>query len=86
MRAFNDTKIKEFLRSKKELNLPCFRSHSQSAERSVLLVSEASHCVYGRDHRHSFIKTKVLSTNLRPVFASKCDYAENYGAILRKDI
>ena len=61
--------------------LPPLPSHSQSVERSVKLVSEASRAVYGFDSRHKFILTKMLGREKRPFFWSKGNYKQNYDDI-----
>ena len=59
-----------------------YPSHSQSVERAVKLVSEASQCVYGQARRHQHILGKVKSRKLRKSFSSKGYYEENYEEIL----
>ena len=55
--------------------------HSQSVERSVKLVSEASRTVYGLDNRHKSILTKMLGREKRPTFESKGSYKQDYDDI-----
>lgn len=57
-------------------------SHSQSVERSVKLVSEASHYVYGFENRHSSIRTKLVSRKMRKSFVSKGHYSQCYDEIV----
>ena len=45
--------------------------HSQSVERSVQLVSEASRICYGFDGRLNAILAKVTSRKMRPIFTFK---------------
>ena len=59
------------------LDLP---SHSQSVERSVKLVTEASEQVYGFENRHKFIKSVVLSRKARSMFDNKSAYVESYSS------
>ena len=56
-------------------------SHSQSVERCVKLVSEASHYVYGFENRHKSILAKVFSGQKRPEFTSKGYYCQDYDDI-----
>lgn len=56
-------------------NFPC---HSQSVERAVKLVSEASKMVYGEENRHQVILTILRSRNLRPSFDSIGSYVNSY--------
>ena len=77
-RFLSDSDILNFIEHKTKPDLPSLPSHSQSVERSVKLVSEASKTVYGFDNRHRSILTKVLGRKLRPSFMSKGHYYENY--------
>ena len=54
-------------------DIPNLPSHSQSVERSLRLVSEASHVSYGLESRHKTI-AKVLGRNMQPSFLSKGYY------------
>lgn len=63
------------------LELPELPSHSQGSERTVKLVSEASHTVYGVVLRHKHILGKNLSRKMRPPFISKGYYQENYNCL-----
>ncbi|XP_047131321.1 uncharacterized protein LOC124810448 [Hydra vulgaris] len=58
-----------------------FPSHSQSVERAVKLVSEASQYVYGLENRHSCILTKLLSRKMRKPYISKGHYSHSYDDI-----
>ena len=75
---YTDLELKEMLENQTKPSLPIFPSHSQSVDRSVKLVSEASVCVYGQEHRHQHICGKVLSRNERKSFTSKSYYDESY--------
>ena len=55
-------------------DIPNLSSHSQSVERSVKLVLEASYTSYGLESRHNIIVAKVLGRNMRPSFSSKSYY------------
>jgi desulfoferrodoxin (superoxide reductase-like protein) len=61
--------------------IPDFPSHSQSVERAVKLVSEASQYVYGFENRHSCILTKLLSRKMRKPYISKGHYSHSYDDI-----
>ena len=75
---FSLDQIQDFITDKTVPNIAEFPSHTQSVERAVKLVTEASTIVYGFDNRHKTILTKILSRKLRPNFASKCSYNERY--------
>ena len=64
-------------------NIAEFPSHTQSVERAVKLVTEASTIVYSFDNRHKTILTKILSRKLRPNVASKCSYTNNMTLIFK---
>ena len=57
------------------LDLP---GHSQSVERSVKLVTEASQRVFGFEQRHRHINTVLSSRGARPMFDNKSSYEELY--------
>lgn len=63
------------------LELPELPSHSLGSERTVKLVSEAFHTVYGVDSRHKHILGKNLNRKMRPSFISKGYYEENYDCL-----
>ena len=54
--------------------IPDLLSHLQSVERSVKLVSDASHTIYGYENRPKSIWTKILSRRPRQKFSSKGHY------------
>lgn len=56
---------------KKLLNFPC---HTQSVERTIKLVTEASESVYGFKTRDNLIRAKLKSRQNVPSFSSKKDY------------
>ena len=62
--------------SGKKLEITDLPSHSQSVERSVLLVFEACHCVFAKEARQKHIMAKILSKNHRKSFVSKSYYNE----------
>jgi hypothetical protein len=51
--------------------LPC---HTQAVERCVKLVTEASAAVCGEKSRDGFIRSRVASRQMMPMFKSKCDF------------
>ena len=73
--------IQSFINTASKPNIPDFPSHSQNVERSVKLVSEAAHTVYGDDNRHRSIVTKLMSRKHRPVFHCKAQYSQSYDDI-----
>ena len=79
---FSLDQIQEFISNKTIPNIAEFPSHTQSVERAVKMVTEASTIVYGFDNRHRTILTKILSRKLRPNFASKCSYNEQYDSYI----
>ena len=64
------------------IKLPDLPPDSQSVERSVKLVTEASHSYYGFDNGHKSIMAKITSRKMRPKFASKSSYSQTYDSIL----
>ncbi len=60
------------------VNLPVkLPSHSQSVERSVKLVTEASKRVYGFEQRHKHIHSVLLSREARPMFDCRASYVHS---------
>ena len=78
---FTDEEIISKISSEEKLEIPDLPSHSQSVERSVKLVSEASNCVYGFESRHRHILAKNLSRKHRKSFISKGYYTQSYDDI-----
>lgn len=60
----------------KIIDIAAFPCHTQSVERCVKLVTEASLSVVGSQKRDSFIKAKIDSRKLMPKFESKKDYKQ----------
>ena len=79
---FLKSELEEMMQTQSKPELPVYPSHSQSVERAVKLVSEASQCVFGKARRHQHILGKVRSRKLRKSFSSKKYYEENYEEIL----
>ncbi|GBM11046.1 hypothetical protein AVEN_259742-1 [Araneus ventricosus] len=52
-----------------------FNCHSQATERIVEVVTEASAAVCGLSRRDGFIRKRLKSRNLIPVFNNKHDYS-----------
>ena len=59
-------------------DIPDMPSHSQSVERSVKLVSDASHTVFGYENRQKSILAKLLSRKMRQKFISNGHYHQTY--------
>ena len=75
---FSDVEIQNFINNSTKPDIPDLPCHSQSVERSVKLVTEASHSVYGFEARHRSILTKLLIRKIRPMFMSKEHYSLSY--------
>ena len=58
--------------------IPDLPSHLQSVERSVKLVSDASHTIYGYENGYKSILTKILSRKPHQEFSSKGHYYQTY--------
>jgi hypothetical protein len=74
----SDDELKEALITEIKLDLPDLPAHSQSVERAVKMVSEASHIVYGLEARHRHIVALAKCRQIRPHFVSKGSYSANY--------
>lgn len=61
--------------SDRPLRIPSYPNHTQSVERYVKLVTDASRTVYGSDSRDGFIKARVSSRYLMPQFDTKRQFA-----------
>ena len=55
-----------------------FPTHSQSVERVVKMVTEASNIVYRYENRHKTLLTKITFRKLQSNFSSKGLYDKNY--------
>lgn len=75
---FADEEIQSLMDTNIKPDIPDLPSHSQGVERSVKLVTEASHHVYGFQNRHRSSLTKVLSRKMRHSFMSKGHYSQSY--------
>ena len=60
------------------VSFPAFPLHTQSVERAVKLVTEASSKVLGEERRHGFILTVMGARRARKPFASKGSYTANF--------
>ena len=58
--------------------IPDLPSHSKSVERSVKLLSDASHTIYGYKNRQKSILSKILSRKPSQKFSSKRHYHQTY--------
>ena len=79
--------LHECLMSGTPLNIPKdMPGHSQSVERAVKLVSEASQHVYGLDSRHNFINAVILARKARKPFETKASYSETFADCLKFEL
>ena len=60
-RHLSDEDIQSLIHTCSKPDIPDLPSHSQGVERSVKLVTEAAHAVFGYENRHRCIITKLLS-------------------------
>ena len=58
-----------------KLTIKPYKVHTQSVERAVKLVTQASLSVYGAEARDGFVKATVLSRRIMPKLSSKKDFA-----------
>ena len=58
-----------------KLTIKPYKVHTQSVERAVKLVTQASISVYGPEARDGFVKATVLSRRIMPKLTSKKDFA-----------
>ena len=58
-----------------KLKIKPYKVHTQSVERAVKLVTQASISVYGPEARDGFVKATVLSRRIMPKLNSKKDFA-----------
>ena len=72
VKSFSDDMLKQVY--SQPLNLPDYSVHTQSVERAVKLVSEASKEVYGGKARHSLILSRLESREQRPSYDTKREY------------
>ena len=75
---FSDHELQNALIHGTKLEIPDLPSHSQSVERAVKLTTEASQVTYGKESRHRHILAKIRCRQMRPPYASKGHYSENY--------
>ena len=57
------------------LHIPNYPTNSQSVERAVKLVSEASLQVFGYERRHELILSRQAARQERPAYETKKDFA-----------
>ena len=79
--SFSVEQLNDALKTGEKLEIPDLPSHTQSVERCVKLVSEASHAVYGVESRHRHINARVLGRSVRPAFETKSSYVEIYNEV-----
>ena len=58
-----------------KLEIKPYKVHTQSVERAVKLVTQASISVYGPEARDGFVKATVLSRRIMPKLNSKKEFA-----------
>ena len=58
-----------------KLEIKSYKVHTQSVERAVKLVTQASISVYGPEARDGYVKATVLSRRIMPKLSSKKDFA-----------
>ena len=58
-----------------KLEIKSYKVHTQSVERAVKLVTQASISVYGPEARDGYVKATVLSRRIMPKLSSKQDFA-----------
>ena len=58
-----------------KLEVKPYKVHTQSVERAVKLVKQASISVYGPEARDGFVKATVLSRRIMPKLSSKKGFA-----------
>ena len=61
----------------KPLIVPHYPNHTQSVERCVKLVTDASRTVYGSNSRDGFIRAKITSRTVMPQFDTKKQFAKS---------
>ena len=72
----SDSVLEEAFDDSLPLQFPSLPAHSQTVERAVKLVSEASQLRYGTEGRHLYCLTKVSARKEHPSFESKRSYSE----------
>ena len=71
----SDEEIERAIVSKEIWKLDKFPCHTQSVERHIKVVTEASAAVCGELRRDGFIRAKLLSRQSMPEFGSKKDWS-----------
>lgn len=69
-----DDELKDYIRSNEIPKLEKYPCHTQSVERCVKLVTEASASVCGAEARDGFIRATVASRKCMPFFNTKADF------------
>ena len=70
---FNESQL-QLLRSEK-LNLCLYPCHTQSVERCIKIITDASNTVYGFEARDGFIKSCIAHRQIMPKFNTKKNFA-----------
>lgn len=69
-----DEELKSFITTGEIPEIPGFPCHTQTVERHIKLVTEASSSVCGQVRRDGFIRSKIKSKSLVPKFETKKEY------------
>jgi hypothetical protein len=72
-RSLTDDQILQI--KEKPLVIRKYPNHTQSVERMIKLVTDASKAVYGFDARDGFIRARIQSRSMMPQFDSKKDFS-----------
>ena len=79
MQSFSDEEIIRMIKSKNiDIKFPSFPCHTQSVERCVKLVTEASQAVCGQDNRDGYIFNKKKSRSQLSHFNTKGEFSGSH--------
>ena len=73
IKALTDEQIQKI--KEEPLVVKKYPNHTQSVERSIKLVTDASKAVYGFDARDGFIRARMQSRSMMPQYDSKKDFS-----------
>ena len=74
MNNYSDSQIRAFIDNTDVIQLPHFPCHTQSAERCIKLVTEASAAVCGQEQRDGFIRARFESRTIMKTFHANAEY------------
>ena len=74
LKNISDSQLQAYVDNSSSLDLPNFPCHTQSVERVIKLVTEASAAVCGQDQRDGFIRARVESRKTHKTFETKSSY------------